>query len=167
MTVLSLNARSQMTAEHRDGVPIWLFTFTHPALEAPIRLSSDPTRRLSIDPYLLGTLSRGMQFLWVPGDLTLPADDEDAPPQIRLIVDALDRTIFDVIRASRAPAAAKIEHVWSFSPNLVEMTLDHLEVTSAPYDETQVTINLSQESFWGEGWPSGRFTPTWFPGLHR
>ncbi len=164
---MSLNGRAQLAAEHRGGVPIWLLTFQHPQLAAPIRLSSDPTTRLSIDPYILGTISRANPYLWVPMDLTLPADDEEAPPQIRITIEAVDRTIFQVIRASREPATCTIELVWSFSPGLVELTLDHMEVVSAPYDETQVTVNLSQESFWGETWPTGRFSPTYFPGLHR
>lgn len=167
MTEMSMDGRAQLAAEHRGSVPIWLLTFMHPALEAPIRLSSDRTKRLSIDPYILGTISRGNEYLWVPMDFVLPGDDEEAPPQIRVTIEAVDRSIFNVVRASREPATCKIELVWSFSPNLVELTLDHFEVVSAPYDEAQVTINLSQESFWGESWPTGRFTPTYFPGLHR
>lgn len=165
-TLYSLDARAAMTAESTGAVPIWLLTFTHPELADPLRLSTDRTTRLSIDPYVLGTISRGQPYLWIPISLVRPSDGEQIKPEMRLSIEAIDREIFKVIRV-RAKASCTIELVYSFSVNLVEETHEFFETESAPYDETQVSLVLSQEAFYGEDWPRGRMTPTWFPGLHR
>lgn len=165
MTTLSLNIREAMAAEATGAVPICLLTFTHPDLDTPLRASSDPTTRISIDPLVYGTVSRSLTFLWVPMSPTMPGDDDKSPPQISIVLDALDRSIFAVIRASTTPAVAKLEIVLDTSPDIVEMALDNFKIVTAPYDESQITLALSQESFWGEPWPAGHMTPLYFPGL--
>jgi hypothetical protein len=45
--VLSLNFRKALYAQESGEVPIFLLTITHPSLAAPIRLSTDPTARIS------------------------------------------------------------------------------------------------------------------------
>ncbi len=167
MTTLSLDFRQTMADEQTGAVPITLLTFTHPTLGAPIRLSSDRTVRLSADPLTYGTVSRGNSFLWVPMAITWPGDDDQATAEARLVIDALDRQIYGVIRASAEPATALLELVQDSALDTVEMTVGHLTVRSAPYDEAAVQIVMSQEDFWGEQWPRGHMTPAYFPGLHR
>lgn len=167
MTLISLDARQAMTAETTDVVPITLLTFTHPGLEDPVLLSSDRTKRLSVDPLYYGTVSRTNTFLWMPMSVLMPGDDEQSAPEIKIIIDAVDRQIFSVIRASIVPAQCHLELIYDTDLDEVIQSLDAFEVVSAPYDESQVTLVLSQESFWGEGWPFGRMTPAAFPGIHR
>lgn len=167
MTTLSLDMRAGMTAESSDIVAITLLTFTLPSGGDLVRLSSDRTRRFSIDPVLYGTMSRGDRYLWMPMSLVLPDDADGTPPEARLVLGAADREIFKVIRASREKASCKIEIVSEAAPDTVQEQLGRFKVQTAPYDEGQVSIVLGQKSFLGEGWPYCRFTPGYAPGLHR
>lgn len=166
MTSFSLDFRQAMADEHSDVVPILLLTFTHPSLPSPLRLSSDRGPRLSEDPLTYGTISRGNTFLWLPMSIILPGDDDQAAPELRLVIDAIDRNIYAVIRSSSEPATCKLEMVQSGSVDTVEMSIDNLETQSAPYDDSSVQLVMGQESFWGEQWPRGLMTPTTAPGLH-
>lgn len=166
MTSFSLDFRRAMADEHTDVVPILLLTFAHPALPAPLRLSSDRTTRLSDDPLAYGTVSRGNTFVWLPLSIILPGDDDQAASELRLVIDAIDRQIYAVIRSSSEPATCTLEMVQSGSLDIVEMAIANLETQSAPYDETSVQLVMGQESFWGEQWPRGLMTPTTAPGLH-
>lgn len=163
----SLDMRQAAMAEGTEDFLVTLLTFTHDELDAPVRLTSDQSERITEDPLLYGTISRGDTFLWVPMSVIFPGDDDQSAPEFRLVIDAVDREIFAVIRASRKPATCKIELVLSTDLDSVEQSFDGFKTVSAPYDEGQVTVSLSQETFWGEPWPAGRMTPKTFPGLHR
>lgn len=47
MTTVSLNFRQSAFAQETGNFPICLLTLTHPSLDAPIRISTDPTVRLT------------------------------------------------------------------------------------------------------------------------
>lgn len=167
MTVYSLDARQAGYAETTDGFWITLLTFSHPDLPEPVLLSSDRTQRITDDPLVYGTVSRGDNYLWVPMGVLYPGDDGQSAPEFKIVLDAIDREMFAVIRASATPATAKIETVWWADVDTPEETYDGFEVQSAPYDISQITVVLGTESFWGESWPNGRMTPKSTPGLHR
>lgn len=168
MTIYSLDMRAAAMAERTDVFEIHLLTFTHEDLPDPIRLSSDATERLDTDPLTYGTVSRSNTFTWVPMSVIAPGDDEDQfAGMFRIVLDAVDREIFSVIRASSTPATCLIEMVLSTDLDTVEHSYAGFETISAPYDESQVTLTLGLETFVGESWPKGRMTPKITPGLHR
>ena len=57
MRRISLNARMANNAQASAEIPVVLIEMNHPELEKPIRLSTDNTERLSIDPLYYGTRS--------------------------------------------------------------------------------------------------------------
>lgn len=164
---LSLDFRKQLTRDSSEDIPVSLLTFTHPNLDQPLRISSDETTCLSMDPYMMGTISRGATFYYVPIGLVLPGDDEATAPQMKLSVATIDQSIVRAIRSTGVAASCLFELVEANAPDDVLVQLDYFELVSAPYDQKQVTLVLSQEAFWSEPWPRGTMTPTWFPGLHR
>ncbi len=164
---LSLDFRKELTRDSSADIPITLLTFTHPELFEPIRITSDETTCLSIDPYMMGTISRGETFYYVPVALVLPGDDEAAAPQMKISIATIDQAIIRAIRSTGVPASCLFELVHASDPDDVNVALDYFELVSAPYDQAQATLVLSQEAFWSEPWPRGSMTPTWFPGLHR
>lgn len=163
----SLDFRKELTRENSADIPISLLTFTHPDMPEAVPVSSDETVCLSVDPYMMGTISRGTTFYYVPMGLVLPGEDEAAAPQMKISIAAIDRSIIRAIRSTGTPASALFELVYASDPDTVVFSLDYFELVSAPYDQSQVTLVLSQEAFWSEPWPRGVMTPTWFPGLHR
>lgn len=167
MTAISLDLRQAMADEQTDAVAITLVTIAHASLPTPIRLSSDRSLHLSEDPLIYGTRSRGNDYLWVPMSIIWPGDTDQLTAEARLVIDILDREVMSAVRATGTRAVALLELVQDSSPDLVEMSVGHLELRSAPYDEATVELVLSQEDFWGESWPARRQTPILFPGLHR
>lgn len=57
MRRVSLNARLAQDALGSDEIYVALFEINHPDLEKPIRLSTDNTERLSVEPLYYGTRS--------------------------------------------------------------------------------------------------------------
>ena len=53
MRNVSLNFRTEMFRQESGETPVLLLTITHPDLDQPVRLSTDPTQRLSADPLAL------------------------------------------------------------------------------------------------------------------
>ncbi len=53
MAIIPLTVRRAMYAEHSEECEVALVTITHPDLDAPVRVSSDPTERLSVEPLRL------------------------------------------------------------------------------------------------------------------
>lgn len=169
--VLPLPLRGAMNAAVTDAVPVLLITFDHPEIAAPVRISSDMTRRLAADEDtgtpIYGTRSRGHDYLFCPMSMILPDDQEGGPPQARLAIDNVDRRIGDLARSIPSRMTATLEIVLAAAPDDVDASFEDFEVNSASGDASQVTISLSQEWFTAEPYPAGCMTPTTFPGLFR
>ncbi|HEY5209301.1 MAG TPA: hypothetical protein VIJ42_07640 [Stellaceae bacterium] len=90
MRRVSLNQRLSFDAAASDEVEICLIKISHPSLDAPIRLSTDATQRLSIEPLAYGTQS------------TWNSDGGAVADYSFLLMSAMCRTI----RIRRRPAPA-------------------------------------------------------------
>ena len=167
MTEYSLDMRAQMTAESADEVVVSLLTFTHPSQPQPLRISSDRTEVISYEPFTQGTVSRGETYWWVPMAVVLPGEGEDVTPEIRLTLDLIDRDILVILRSDPTPAQVTLEIVSAARPDVVEIVHEGFEVQSAPYDETQVSLIITQKSFVAEPHPADTMTPLTCPGLFR
>ncbi|SHG80053.1 hypothetical protein SAMN02745157_4866 [Kaistia soli DSM 19436] len=167
MTEISLDLRRQMNAEQTGVVPITLLTFEHDALPAPLRISSDRTGRVSDSPLVYGTVSRGQTYLWVPLSAILPDENDQAPPELRISITTVDRSIFPVIRSSPEPATVTMELVYDGDLDTVQVSIGNLKTQAAPYDEGQVSIVMGQDDFGLVNFPRGRMNPIVAPGLHR
>jgi hypothetical protein len=74
---LSLNFCKALFAQEAGEVAIFLRTITHPSLVTPIRLSTDPTARLTTYPLTYGTVSRSTTFM--PASTCLSPTSRTAP----------------------------------------------------------------------------------------
>jgi hypothetical protein len=106
---ISLTMRKAANAQESGEVLVVLMTIWHPDLAGElIRLSSDDTVRLSADPLLYGTMSRGQQFLFFPFSIVLPDDRDEAPPSVKFQIDNIDRNMVPLIRSHLTPAKCKM-----------------------------------------------------------
>jgi len=166
--VVSLHARAAFNAQETDDVPITLVTIAHSAIVGgPLRLSSDPTERLSIDPLKYGTRSRGLVYEFVLMAAVLPDDREDTPTAVQLALENVSSDMTKAVRASITPATMTFELVMASDPDIVEMRWSGLAALRATYDAGQIQIEVSRESILGEPWPAHRMTQNRFPGLYR
>ncbi|MGH7393660.1 MAG: DUF1833 family protein [Candidatus Rokuibacteriota bacterium] len=152
-------------AAETDEVLIILLTITHPDTPDIGRVSSDPTTRLSDDPLLYGTVSRGNTFTYISFAFQPPDDREEAPPRAQIILDNVGREFINLLRTFHPPATLLVELVLGRSPDAVEMTFPDLEVVSADYDAQQVILTPIFRGLQDEQYPALAFTPGVAPGL--
>lgn len=163
--MLSLTMRQALNAQETGELPIFLLTVTHPQLESPILLSSDPTQRLSETPLVYGTHSRERDFMFLPMSFTIPDEKDDAPPATQLVIDNVDRELVNILRSTSTPAQVLIELVLASAPNAVEIEFPLFDLVGADYDAQQVSLSLALNGLATEPFPSGTFSPATFPGL--
>jgi len=163
--LLSLTARMAAYAEQTGEVVVGLVTISHPSLDTPLRFSSDPTTRLSTDPLLYGTASRGNPYNFLPMSIALPEDSDDTPPATKLVIDNVARDMIPTIRSVSTPGQVTTEFVLASSPDTVEATWPNFDLVNSTYDSGQVTCDLTVDAMATEPFPYGTFTPAQFPGL--
>jgi len=162
---LSLTFRAAAYAERTGEVPVVLVTVTHESLDAPLYFSSDPTSRITTDPLVYGTVSRGNTYTYLPMSLVLPEDSLDTEPAMQLQLDNVMRTLTPLLRSISTPALVTVELVLASTPDVVEATWPQFEISkSTPVADT-VSIDLTTDSDATEPYPAGSFTPAGFPGL--
>lgn len=165
MRSLSLDMRTALFAQESGKVAVALITITHPTLASPLYLSSDATERLSTDPLVYGTISRGNSHLYVAPEVYLPDEKDREPPQSKLIISNVSRDYIDLVRSISSPASFKIELVLSDAPDDVEIEYPAMQMTQVEFDAMTMTFTLSQDAMALEPYPAHKFTPSYFPAL--
>ncbi|MEH7903994.1 DUF1833 family protein [Rhizobium laguerreae] len=157
--------RAALYAQETDEVPICLLTVTHASLEEPIYISSDPSTRLSDDPLVYGTESRGQQYIFLPFEFTFPDDRGDTPPRVQMTMDNIERTLVSILRTFFTPPSIKLEIILASDPDTVEITMPVLQMSDSTIDDHTISISLVADGLINEPHPAGQFTPGSFPGL--
>lgn len=161
----SASFRSAAFSSETDEVVICLLTITHETLDQPIRLSSDPTSRISENPLSYATVSRGETFLFLPFEFTLPADQDDVPPRVSLNLANADRGLIALLRGISSPLQIKVEVVLASSLDTVEVDLPIMQLSEIDYDAQGLRANLVIDGMQTEPFPAGQFDRGRFPGL--
>ena len=167
--IVSLNFRQAFYAAETGRYPISLITIEHEDLTEIIRISSDPTQRLvdltTPTDVVYGTISRGETFIFYPVRLRLPNDTEDGLGDLSIEIDNVHRQFTEIIRTLTSPPTFKVEIVIDNALDVVEAQWPDFELVDVKYDATLITGTLKLETYEKEPFPSGMFTPTYFPGL--
>jgi len=165
MPYIPLSARRSMLEERTPELEVLLVTINHALLAEPIRLSSDPTERFSIDPLVYGTTSNGIEYSFVLMGAVLPDDRKGSPPRTALTFDNIDSTYIELARSFNQPATVDLSVVFASAPDLVTQSYTGLRMVRMTFDENSLTFDISREPFLTE--PFGaRQTKNFFPGLH-
>lgn len=174
MREVSLNARMAHEQANSGDVEVMLITVEHDALSAPVRLSTDPTERISIEPLRYGTRSTWLDadpatdpYYFVLVSATLPSDQEDAPTAFSLTLANVDNDIAKLLRSFTTPAIVHMAIVLAASPDLVEREARSLHLTLAEGDVETVELTITRAEIEGETVPMDRFTRQRFPALFR
>lgn len=165
MRTLSLNFREAINAAESGVVPIILLTITHDDLDAPIRLSTDPTELLTTTPRVYGTTSRGNEYLFVPMQIALPDEKEGSPPRSAMQISNVNREVVALIRSITTPPQCKMELVLDTDLDAVEVESPELNIVDSNTVAGVLTLDLSLNSMQAEQYPVDSFDPSGFPGL--
>jgi len=166
---VSLNFRQAAYAQETERVPIILMTIEHDSLPEPLRISSDPTQRLTelttdLD-VAYGTVSRGDIYVFFPVRLKLPDDTDEGGGQMEIEIDNVHRSLTETIRNIFTPCVFKTEIVLDNTPDVVEVSWPEFELINIGYNASVITGTLKAETLEREPFPSGKFCPSYFPGL--
>ncbi|EPX82105.1 hypothetical protein Salmuc_02473 [Salipiger mucosus DSM 16094] len=169
-----MNARTAHDAPISDELEIALFQVEHPDLAEPVRLSTDPTQRISTDPLRYGTRSswNGVDptaepYWFVLVSAELPGDQEDAPAAASLVLENVSNDIAATLRSVTTRATVHMAVVLAGSPDLVEAEYRGLVMVGAEGDAGEVVISITRQPIEEEPFPMMRMTKDRFPGLHR
>lgn len=134
-----------------------------------IRLADNYTQRLSDQEtdtdILYGIRSRGIDYHFLPMEVTLPSEEENSAPRCSIVLTDVTKQLVPIIRQISGPPRVKIELVLNTSPDIVEASFDKFYMSSISYDSNQVTAELAMIDFAVEPFPAYSFTPKYFPGL--
>lgn len=172
MRRVSITARTALDQQLTDEIEVVLVKIEHPVLDEPVRLSSDPTERLSIEPLICGTRSTwrtadDSPFLFTMMDALVPDETDDGSAQGSLVLQVLDSDIAAVLTSTTVPATCHMAIVLASSPDVVEAEWAGLQHTDSDGDSGEIVLRFSQEALFEEPYPSDRMTKQRFPGLHR
>jgi hypothetical protein len=165
MTTFSANFRKAMMDQETGQVPVMLLTVYHVDLDEPFRISSDNKDLLDFEKQLRGTISRNSNFGFLPMNLTLPNEGEDAEYIMKVTLYGIGTELTPVLRGSIEPATVIAEVVLASAPNVVEMTFAAFELTDTDVAAGDVTLDLSIDSYAAEPYPADTFTPARFGSL--
>lgn len=134
-----------------------LLSIFHDSLSQPIRVTTCG----------VNLTSRGNLFVALPFEITLPIEQEGTVPTARISIDNIDRQIVTAIRTLQPGDKAKtlIEIILESDPENVEVSFDELYLSNVTYDAFTVQGDLTVEGFASRAYPSGVFSPKYFPGL--
>ncbi len=166
----SLNARAALDAQSSAEVEVVLIYLDHPTFGAPVRVSSDPTVRLSHDPIMYGTRSawidgKAEPYYFSGAHLAMPGDQDDAPAAAQITLDAFDAGIVTALRGFSDYATAHLAVVLASSPDVIEEEWRDLKLVGVTYSAGNVTLQLSRDPIENDGVPMDNVTPQRFPGL--
>ncbi len=165
MAVIPLTVRREIYAQHSQEIEVALVTVTHPSLDEPVRISSDPTFRLGVEPLRYGTPSRGNDYDFVLMLAIVPDDRKATPPRVALMFENVGFDVVAVAQSFVSPATASIELVLASAPDTVIQAFRGFRIVRCSFDDVTATFDLSREPFLSE--PFGaRQTKNFFPGLH-
>jgi hypothetical protein len=153
--VLSAAVLSALMAQDTSEGFVILLTIDHADLAQPIRVCSNQT----------DLTSNGDVYQAFPFQVNLPSESDDAPPQVTLSIDNVDRQIVTAVRTISSPPTVDMSVVMLSDPDTVEVGPFTFTLNGVEYDRLTVSGQLGFEQILSQPWPEGTFNPTGFPGL--
>ncbi len=168
LTSMSPEAIKQMFSPDSDADLITLLTFyENNGTTVLARLANSYTKRISetADEVLYGVTSRGLDYTFLPFEITLPSEEEANAPRCSVVMHDVTRYLTPIIRTITKPVEVKIELVLNKSPDTVEILLEDFEIRNFVYTAEQVTAELTMVSLDREPFPMYSYTPQFNPGM--
>lgn len=161
---VSDNLKQAVFAQETSEVFITLVTITHPDFADDIRIASDPFELLPVAG-VKGVVSRGDEYIFLPFNISLPAQDDTGIARANISIDNISREIVAAVRTASSALTITIEIVLSSDVDSPEVTVQDFRLDRVTYDAFTISGDISVEYFDLEPFPSGRFNPSDFPGL--
>lgn len=175
-TVTSEYYRKWVKQYDSDDPFVLLMEVAHPSLSEPVRISSDATSFLYLDPEsqepVYGTRStfggsEELTFFAFPFAFTLPDQPEGSDSQIKaqLRIDSVSRVYTETIRDIETSPELRMALCFASDPDTLVETLPALLISDISYDVKTITLDLTVDDFRLQTFPALQFYSSFFPGL--
>lgn len=161
---LSETFKAAVNAQQTEEVFIILLTIDHPDFTDPIRLANDPFQDLPVAG-VPGVESRGEEYVYLPFTISLPSQDDTGIGKASLSIDNISRELLAAVKTTTSDVSLIIEVVLSSDVDNVEISSPNFKLERIKYDALTITADVSLDYFELEPYPSGRFTPSDWPGI--
>lgn len=154
----SLNARHHHDDPYSSNTEIFLIKISHPDLSSPIRISTDPTERLTLEPVTYGTKSAWLTddespFQFVLASAQWPDDVEGVPPTAQIVIRSVGNDVIKILRSTTNRASVDFAVVLVETPDMTEAEYIGLELIGVEGDATEITLQITGDNFHLEPWP--------------
>lgn len=154
MSKLSLHAVDQLYKSNSEDPVLLLLTFNFP--------NSDVYRFVNNSESIV---SNGNTFTSFPFVYTLPNDDTQSLPELRVSIPNVGLDLIDSFRQNTQDVKASINVVFASAPDFSEISINNLEVKQISYDASFINIDLGYQDTLSTKIPSYSYTPKDYPGV--
>lgn len=171
LSSLSPQAIKAMFSSETDEQLITLLTIQDPAQpNIPVRLADSFTQRITglttDDEVIYGVVSRGLNYLFLPMEITLPSEEDAGVGRCNIVFNFVTPEAIKLVRENLLnPTRVTLELILASSPNTVEAIFSGFYIVSASYNAQSITLELDMIDYSREPFPCYNFTPNYFPGL--
>ena len=167
LSSLSPAALRVMFSPDADDTLITLLTISGDGIAEPIRIADGYTQRISetADEVVYGVRSRSKDYVFLPIEITLPTEEQEAAPRCSITIHDVTRYLTPIIRSINTAPKVGIELVLASAPDVVEVSMPGFLMGGITYNANTVTAELTVENLTSEPFPAHTFTPSYFPGL--
>lgn len=148
------NFKQQILALSSSNAFFYLFEIDHVDLTTPFRIVNN-TQSIT---------SNGIVYEPLAFTLVLPNKADDIPKS-KLVIDNVDRQIYDVIDAIEGELTGSVSLIMSSDPDTVELGPIEFKITNVTFDKNRASFDLTFEDNLSLKYPAFDFTPNLFPGL--
>lgn len=152
---LTAVVKAAVLAQQTDAAFWVLLELSHATLTTPLRFctNNEVVNRISVD--------------WNPAvfDVTLPAEAADQLSKVSLVIENIDRTLLDALRALTTPLSVALYVATSADTSVI----GPFEFTwrDTQYDVNSIQATLESEDLLNLRYPKDEFVPSRFPSLFR
>ena len=157
----STTLRSAVFSQETSEIFLLLLTIQHVDIGTPDTLYFVNNYE-NIDSTASGSLETYTAY---PFAIDLPSDFEDQLPEVKLMIDNVDRSIVETIRTLSSPPTISLSVVLADSPDTVEAGPFEMTLRGTEWNYLTVTGSLQPEDILNEPYPGDAYTPQNFPGL--
>jgi hypothetical protein len=112
-------------------------------------------------------VSRGETYSGCAFRGTLPEDDGETLPTVKVTVDHVDQALTDALRSVAEGAEMTLELVLASAPDVVESGPYFFRVTSAMWNWQELSLTLGYEDLLNLPYPADSLDPQVAPGLFK
>jgi hypothetical protein len=164
MRTVSPAFKSAVFNENTDEMFCCLLTISHSSFTDDIRVTDSNAVALLPIAGIPGIISNGLEYLFTPFTIALPAQNDTGVAEATITVDNVGEEMMGPIRNADSALAINVQICLASQPDVIDLNFDNFQLASVDYDALTVSGTLSMEYYDLEPYPAGRISPSTAPG---